>query len=66
MVVDPRLGIPNNIVNFAFEKLSTRSAKTGASKPKHRGRKRDLFWVVILYLIIVTAVMIASGVYLLT
>lgn len=65
-VVDSRLRTPNNTVNIAFEKLATRTAKTGASNTKYRGRKRDLFWVVILYLIIVTAVMIASGVYLLS
>ena len=66
VVVDARLRNPSSIVNVAFNKPSKRSTKFHARKMERAGRRRGLFWILILYLITVIGAMVASGVYLLS
>jgi hypothetical protein len=59
---NPCLQNPSNIVNAALDKSSKRPTRSHARK---KG-KRDLFWVLILYLITVIGTLVASGIYLLS
>lgn len=62
MGASPRLQNPSDLVNAALDKSSKKPTRSQARK---KG-KRDLFWVLILYLITVVGTLIASAIYLLS
>lgn len=67
LVADSHPRISSSIVNVAFDKPSKKpTIKPHARKMGRPGKRRGLFWVLILYLITVIGAMIASGVYLLS
>jgi hypothetical protein len=66
VVADARLRNSSNIVNAAFDKSSNKPAKHHARRMGRPSRRRDLFWVLVLYLVTVIGAMVASGVYLLS
>jgi hypothetical protein len=57
---------PSNIVNTLFDRQSSRSAKSHASRIGRADRGRDLLWVLMLYLVIVFGVIVATMVHLLS
>jgi hypothetical protein len=64
-VADARLR-SSSVVNVAFDKPSKKPTRPHARRMGRPGRRRDLFWVLVLYLIIIIGAMIASGAYLLS
>jgi hypothetical protein len=65
-LLDTGARTPSNIVNTLFDRQSSRSAKSHTSRVGRADRRRDLLWVLILYLVIVFGVIVASMVYLLS
>ena len=61
--VDAHQRNPSNIVDVVFDEPSK---KLHARRVRHVARRRDLFWVLILYLIAVIGALAAAGVYLLS